>query len=314
MDSMQETDDSYCSAVQVLCEELRQAAMLIPESRRSTIQEIRLRAGKPLCFTDGTTTLFTDSSGRMLYSMSDNALTVTQRQLGDTFRRLCSYSVYSCQNELKNGYITIKGGHRAGVCGTAVLENGCLNTVTDISSINLRIARQVPGAAREIISRLYPFSGGVLIAGVPSSGKTTILRDLARSLSLGIGCRIMRTSVIDERGELSGTYSGRAYNDLGLCDVFNGYPKGEGILQALRAMSPQVIICDELGSEEDCLLAEQGFNAGAVMIATIHASSYQELLRRRQARRLIDTGAFRTVVILGSADRPCEIAGMTEIE
>ena len=309
-----QADESFISAAQVLCDELRETVLKIPESRRCSIQEIRIRAGRPLCFTDGTASLFADSSGRILYSMSENTAAVTARQLNDTFRRLCSYSVYSCQNELNNGYITIKGGHRAGVCGTAVLENGSISTVTDISSINIRIARQVKGAADELIKNLCPLRGGVIIAGVPSSGKTTLLRDLARSLSLGIGCRMTRTSVIDERGELSGTYSGKCYNDLGLCDVFNGYPKGEGIMQALRAMSPQVIICDELGSEEDCRLAEQGFNAGAAMVATMHASSYKELLQRKQAQMLIATGAFKTAVILSSSDRPCEISRIIDID
>lgn len=302
------SEKQFEAAADTLCDELKNVVMSIPESKRASIQEIRLRSGKPLTMTDGTSTLFVDNAGRILYSISKNAFIVTQKHLYDTFRRLCGYSVYSCQNEIKNGFITIKGGHRAGLCGTAVIENGKITAVSDISSINLRISRQIFGVSEEIIKKIYPLNGGVLIAGAPSSGKTTILRDLAYRLSLGMDCRMMRTAVIDERGEIAGTYSGNAYNDLGLCDILNGYPKGEGIMQAIRAMSPQVIICDELGGEDDCVYAEQGFNAGAYIIATIHASSYEELMKRKQAQRLIDTGAFKHIVILESCDRPCKIS------
>ncbi len=310
---MTERKDPFADAAEILCDEVRSAALALPAGKRSAIQEIRLRAEKPLCFSDGTSSLFTDSSGRILYSPGENAFRVTRRQVYDTFRRLCSYSVHSCQNEIRSGFITIKGGHRAGICGTAVMEEGRLSTVTDISSINIRIARQVFGAAEKLMQKIFPFQGGVLLIGAPASGKTTLLRDLARSLSLGIGCRMQRTSVIDERGELAGTYEGVAYNDLGLCDVFNGYPKGEGILQAVRAMSPQVIICDELGSSEDVRLAEQGFHAGAVMIASLHAPDFESLLQRKQAQQILETGAFRTAVLLSSSDRPGEISQIMDI-
>ena len=124
----------------------------------------------------------------------------------------------------------------------------------------------------------------------------------------------MRVAVIDERGELSGTFRGSAYNDLGLCDIMNGYPKGEGIIHAIRALSPQVIVCDELGTEEDCRAVAQGFHAGAWIVASIHAGSLEELQRRSQGRRLLRSGAFRTVTVLTSCDRPCEISGIYRIQ
>ncbi len=299
---------AFDSAAEVLSEEIGGILRQIPDSRKATIQEIRLRIGKPVALTDGATTMFAGNDGRILYSVSDKAVKVSQRAVYDTFRRLCDYSVYSRQDEIKNGFVTMKGGHRVGLCGTAVVSDGRITALNDISSMNIRIAREIPGVSEELLKNIYPFEGGILIVGVPSSGKTTILRDLARSLSLGIGCHIMRTCVIDERGELSGTYSGTACNDMGLSDVLNGYPKGEGIIHAIRAMSPQVIVCDELGTEEDCRCVSQGFHAGATIIASIHASSYEELLHREQAKALLATGAFQTAVILESSDRPCKIA------
>ena len=299
---------AFDSAVEILSEDIGAVLKNIPDSRKSTVQEIRIRSNKPIALSDGATTVFMDSEGQIIYTMGEKAFTASQRSIYDTFRRICDYSVYSRQDEIKNGYITVKGGHRVGLCGTAVLTEGKISALNDISSMNVRIARQVFGVSEEIINHLYPFERGILIAGMPSSGKTTLLRDLARSLSLGIGCHITRTAVIDERGELSGTYSGTAYNDMGLCDILNGYPKGEGIIHAIRAMSPQVIICDELGTNEDCKLVSQGFNAGAVVIASIHAGNYEELMRRKQAVELLETGAFENIVILESSNRPCKIA------
>lgn len=305
---MTDSIKSFNSAAEILCGEVGTVLSLLPESVKSTVQEIRMRTGKPLALSDGTTTMFVSEKGQILYSISDKVFKVSQRNISDTFKIICSYSVYSHQNEIKNGYITIRGGHRVGLCGTAVLKDGQVSAVNDISSLNVRIARQIYGVSESIIQRLCPLEGGILIAGTASSGKTTILRDLAYRLSLGIGCRIMRTAVIDERGELSGTFSGIAYNDLGLCDILNGYPKGEGIMQSIRALSPQAIICDEVGTDEDVKAVSQGFNAGAVIIATIHAPSYTELMKRSQTEKLLSTGAFKTIIILESADRPCRVS------
>ena len=310
---MKVKDDCFDSAVRMICNELCCVLLKIPDSRKHFIQEIRLRVNKPVALSNGSETLFVSNDGDIIYS-PERGITCSQRNIFDTFRQLCSYSVYSKQNEIKNGYITVNGGHRIGLCGTASIKEGKISSVTDITSLNIRIARQIFGAAQNLMPIITPLKGGVLIAGLPSTGKTTLLRDIAYRLSKGIGCHIMRTSVVDERGEISG---GNNFNciDLGYCDILRGYPKGEGIMQSIRALSPQVIICDEVGTEEDVQSIALGANAGAYIIATIHADNYLGLMRRKQACKLIETEAFSTLIFLSSSDKPCtftEIINLSE--
>ncbi len=300
---MKNKTECFDLAVQMLCGELSLVLMKVSDVRKETIQEIRLRSGKPVALSDGTDTLFVCRDGEIVYT-PERGFICTQRHIFDTFKQLCSYSIYSRQSEIKNGYITVRGGHRIGLCGTAEVKNGEITTVTDITSLNVRIARQIPGAAQEIMPYISPLCGGVLIVGAPSTGKTTILRDIAFRLSQGNGIKIMRTCVIDERGELSGGYRDDGNIDLGLCDVMRGYPKNEGIMQAIRSLSPQVIICDEVGTQEDAQAIAQGANAGAYIIATIHAQDYNSLMQRKQARKLLETGAFNRLIFLGSSDKP----------
>ncbi|MFR2562105.1 MAG: stage III sporulation protein AA, partial [Anaeromassilibacillus sp.] len=177
-------------------------------------------------------------------------------------------------------------------------------------SINIRIARQVYGCASAVLQAVGKnLREGVLIAGAPASGKTTILRDMARQLSSGLCGDVRKVAVVDERGELAGTYRGVPQNDLGpCCDVLDGYPKGEGILQAIRSLSPEFIICDELGGLADVEAAAQGLNAGVGMISSVHAGNVRELLRRQQAVSLLHTGAFGYVVLLEGSREPGRVA------
>lgn len=237
----------------------------------------------------------------------------TPEELQTSFHALCGYSVYSHQPEIKSGFVTALGGHRVGICGTAVRDGRDMTGIRDLSSMNIRVARQVAGAADELLHKLESLSGGLLLAGAPSSGKTTILRDLARQLSLGQTCEMKKVVVVDERGELAGTCGGIPQNDLGLCDVLDGYAKGEGILQAVRCLSPDFIICDEVGGLEDIAAIEEGLNAGVSMVASIHAGSMPELMRRSQYRRLLATGAFRWVALLQTRASPGKLQGIYQV-
>ena len=177
-----------------------------------------------------------------------------------------------------------------------------METMREITSINLRVARQVQGCAMTLAEEL--FSGGLcscIIAGPPASGKTTLLRDLARILSSGFHETYCKTVVVDERGELAAVSQGLPGNDLGpCCDVLTGFAKAEGILRAVRTLSPQVIFCDEIGSLEEVQAIEEGLGCGVHVILTLHGGSMEELLRRPQAAALRKTGAFERVALLGS--------------
>ena len=151
--------------------------------------------------------------------------------------------------------------------------------------------------------------GGLLLVGAPSSGKTTVLRDIARQLSTGSLGAIRRVAVIDERGELAGVYKGIPGNFLGpCCDVLDGYPKAQGILQAVRSLAPDCILCDEIGSEEDTRSLLQCLHAGVTVIASIHAGSSEEFMKRKQAELLMRAGAFETVAFLKSRKEPGTVA------
>ena len=306
----------YDQAIAILCPRIREILDRIPTQIKAQIQEIRLRGCQPVLLIGLNGTCFISETGRVSYILSSAAVRISHEEVTECFHAICGYSVHSFQESICNGYITLPGGHRAGICGTAVCENGKTKAVHDIASINLRVARQVIGAADALIEKLFRKEvPSVLLAGGPGSGKTTLLRDLARQLSTGGGGGSLRVAVVDEREEIAAVYEGVAQNDLGYnCDVLSGYPKSEAILSALRSLSPEVIICDEAGGMEEIQAIEAGVNAGVKFIASIHASTKEELLHRPQARRLLETGAFDRVVMLAGGGLPGRISQIYRAE
>jgi len=279
----------------------RRLLCCVPDDLRTRVTEIRMRAGAALSLTLPEGPMYITSSGRVTPLWRDDCLSLDAEQLNQILRSLCDYSVHSYTEDIARGYITLPGGHRAGLCGTAVLERGAVTAVREISSVNLRVAREIPGAAKELCAKIYAGGKlpGVLIAGAPGSGKTTILRDLACRLSDGHCGQVRRVSVIDERGELAGVRGGQPCCRVGAnTDVLSGYPKGEGILLALRSLSPEVIVCDELGGESDAAALESGLHAGVSFAATVHAGSAKEALARPVVQRLVACGAFEWLVQL----------------
>ena len=283
----------------LLAPKIRCAVNSIPEIERMRIQEIRLRLGRKLTASVFGKEYFITEHGRLM-SEETCAVEITQEDIDFTYKRALGNSLHSYQREISRGYITAEGGNRFGFCGTAVLnpsENYRIETIKNISSINIRIAREVFGSGQVIYQKA--FSDGpasLIIAGPPSSGKTTVLRDICRLL--GTSTRI---SLIDERNEISATKDGYPQNSVGaMADVFNSYNKYEGIMTAVKVMSPVMLICDEIGSKEDAKALEYAINSGVKLIATCHASSYEELKRRSVISKLIKDKAFDYGAILGT--------------
>lgn len=289
-----------------LTDGLYSAIKLCPE--RLNIREMRFRSGKPAVIITDKGSFFISPCGRLTTMLSSSVIKTGKEELKELFLRICGYSVYSYTESINRGYITIGGGHRIGVAGTAVTENGKIIAVRDIECINFRISREIKGAANEIFTSC--FSDGissVIIAGPPAGGKTTVLRDLARQLSGEERGYMKKVFICDERGELAASLGSESQNDIGInCDVATSYPKADGIMTGLRAFSPDIIICDEVATEQEAAAIECGVNSGVDFILSIHARNENELKSKPILKRLLKTGAFSKIALL-SSERLCSV-------
>jgi stage III sporulation protein AA len=273
--------------------DIRSVLGKITESDYARCHEIRLRVDRSLSvFCSNNENYIVEKSGVLkLPGSFNNGITVTAADIKYCFESLCDYSVHSFQKEIKSGFITVKGGHRAGFCGTSVSDNfNAVFNIKNISSVNFRIAREVKGSAEEISKRL--FSGfktpSVLICGEVGSGKTTILRDLSRIL----GNR-EKVSLIDTRGELAAVCDGVPALDTGLfTDVFDGYGKSAGIDMAVRVMSPRIIICDEIGDNDDVKALRKAKLSGVSVAASAHAKNLDDLYAKNIVQNIFDYAVF----------------------
>ena len=260
------------------------------------LEEIRLRLGQPILLKEKggwIPCMAKNDKKRHVFSNCDMKACVSL---------LSAYSLYAFAEEIRQGFLTIEGGHRIGFCGKAVMEDGKIKTLHPISSLNIRIAREVKGCADHIFP--YLFDNGrfchTLILSPPGCGKTTLLRELIRNLSRAEGGYAV--GVVDERGEIAGMCGGMAQMDLGECtDVISGCPKAEGMLLLLRSMSPQIIAVDELGRESDFLAASDLIHAGVKLLCTVHGSSLEELEKRAFMGRLLAHEVVERFVILSAS-------------
>lgn len=257
------------------------------------LAEIRLRAGRPCVCVN------------IFGEMKPCSEKISAEKIAECFAEICRYSVYSFESEIAQGFITLDGGHRVGICGTAVIKNGKIASIKDISGLNIRIARQRLGCADELYERV--FSRGLhslMLGGKPLSGKTTMLRDLARILG-----ERHRVVLIDTRGELSASVRGTPSFDIGLnTDALCGIEKSDGIMLALRTLSPEIIICDEIGSDGEAI--EQAMFCGVRIVASAHADSIEQLKKRPATRGILPF--FERAAILGERGRIIEFQENTK--
>lgn len=238
-------------------------------------EEVRLRTNRPLSVYQNSEVYFITSSCRLSKKPYDSVL-VTKDDLDAATGLLCNRSVYAFEDEIKNGYITISGGHRVGLCGNAVIHNDMVSFINNISGLNYRIAHEIKGCSDSVIRDIY-FGGKVkntLIISPPGCGKTTLLRDISRAIS-NTGKRI---SILDERGEIASMHNGVPGFEIGpLTDVLSNCPKQTGIPMLLRSMAPDVIITDELSGDCDILAIDEAKSRGVNIIATIHGHDIPDI-------------------------------------
>jgi stage III sporulation protein AA len=278
-------------------------------------EEIRLRVGQPLMIIGDSRTLIwkartwqiaTDAA----YSLVAAADVLQSQDLEMVFDRVCQGSLYALEEELKNGFLTVPGGHRLGFSGRAVLVEGQLQTLKDIRFMNLRIARQVKHCLHELLPFLTCEGRWLssLIISPPLGGKTTILRELVRLASSGIGVIEgyhgkpiggMNVSLVDERSELAGSYLGAPQFDLGpRTDVLDGCPKAQGMMLMIRSMAPQILAVDEIGRSQDFEALYHALACGIIVFATIHGIDISDIYQRPGWQKLIESKLFQRILVL----------------
>lgn len=267
------------------------------------LQEIRLRVWEPLLIIYDNREFFVGESGRLNTSMNEVYI-VTPEDIRNTLDFISQYSLYAYEDEIRQGFITIQGGHRVGIAGKVVMEEHGIKTIRHISFLNIRLSHQVKGCGNELLSQIEDDNGikHTLIISPPRCGKTTLLRDLIRLLSDGVEGRAgVTVGVVDERSEIGACYQGIPQNDLGKrTDILDCCPKAYGMLMLIRSMSPVVIAVDEIGSREDIEAIEYVINAGCTILATVHGNSIEDIRNKPVLRRLVEERIFDRYVVLNN--------------
>jgi stage III sporulation protein AA len=252
-------------------------------------EEIRVRVNKPL-------SLF--AQGREVVT----SFIVDKKIIEKIFYLLTDYSYYSVEQELQNGYITIPGGHRVGICGKAVVEKDKVKTLVDINSLNIRIARQKMGIGEKVLPYLIREQKflSTIILSPPNCGKTTLLRDLVRILSSSDKYPF-KVGVVDERSEIAGCFRGIPQLDIGKrVDVIDSCPKREGMIMLIRSMSPHILATDELGKKEDIEALEYAITAGVNVLTTVHGKDLFDLKNKPYFSEILNLNLFKRLIILSN--------------
>lgn len=283
-------DNALQNAAVYLPEPFSAAANSLSDEDSRTVREIRLRAGAMLTLSTDGGERFLLSDGQLSAIKTPRCLPIVSENVEECVRKLCGFALHTHQEELKQGCITANGC-RAGLSGTVVYgEDGAIVSMRDITSVCLRVAREHRGCADEILRRFsHKNRGGILIFGVPSGGKTSLLRDIAAGLSEGRFGRPSRVAVVDERGELA------LKNTLCSCDVIRGCRKNEGIERAVRCLAPEYLVFDEWTSAEEAAAIEQAFTSGVRLVTSVHAPAYETLKERRDLAKMLEKKRFSVI-------------------
>lgn len=276
------------SILALLPKKIQNQLLKVPPEFLKKSEELRIRAERPI------EVMIAGEPYFVSYEVS-------VQDIEQLLSHLSQFSLYTLEEELKRGYITIAGGHRVGLSGKVILEQGTVKAIRDISSFNIRIARQKIGVAESLIPFLYNEAWKhTLIIGAPQTGKTTILRDMARIMSIGyetLKIPSQKVGIVDERSEIAGCVHGVPQLEFGIrVDVLDGCPKAEGMMMMIRSMSPDVLVVDEIGREEDSIAVLDAVNAGIKLISTTHGHTFADIKKRPFMAKLLSHNIFERFI------------------
>lgn len=281
----------------------------VPEAVIRQVTEIRLRVNQPLLLILGNRDTLVGKLGQPATNNSD-AYICTRDDIMRSLQIMSRNSIYALERELQQGFLTLAGGHRVGLAGQAIVETNHIKTLKNISSLNIRLAREIRGSADKIMPYLLTDSAikNTLVISPPRCGKTTILRDIARQLSSGVPAMNFagtQVGIVDERSELAACIDGVPSMDVGIrTDVLDGCPKAQGMLMMIRSMAPGVIITDELGRREDAEAIKEALHAGVAVITSVHGRNVADILDRPYIGELLANRWFERFIILSSRPHP----------
>ncbi|MCR2042805.1 stage III sporulation protein AA [Anaerosalibacter massiliensis] len=293
--------------LQYISPEISNILFKISKDEKRKIEEIRLRNNSPLMVCYGGGDYYVSRNGKLIENEKYNFM-VSKKHLFKTFQLVSNYSIYAFEEEIRNGFITLKGGHRVGIAGKIIYGPNGIETIKDISSLNIRIAREKIGVSDEIMKYLIKESNSIyhtLIVSPPQCGKTTLLRDIIRNISNGmpgVNFKGRKVGVVDERSEIAGVYNGIPQKNIGeRTDVLDGCLKKDGIIMLIRAMSPEIIATDELGGKEDIKAIYEALKAGVILISTVHGKDLEDIMTKNNLGELIEGKIFERIIILDNS-------------
>ncbi|MDQ6599602.1 stage III sporulation protein AA [Bacillus salipaludis] len=278
----------------------------LPPNQKEELEEIRIRINRPIEIT-------TKGAPQFL------SYRIQPEDAFHLMNKISHFSIYTLEEELKRGYITVSGGHRIGLAGKVILEDGRVKAIRDISSFNIRIAREKVGIAEPFISYIYKDTWmNTMVIGAPQTGKTTLLRDFARIISTGVyskGIQANKVGIVDERSEIAGCVNGVPQLTFGnRVDVLDACPKAEGMMMMIRSMSPDVLIVDEIGRKEDAEAIQEAVHAGIKLMMTTHGTSLEEIKNRPSLKGILEQNIFRRFIVLSRDKGPGTVTHLLDGE
>lgn len=304
------TMKDYLNAISLLPDKYKSILESISENIGAKVKEIRFRIGEPITLNTQNDIYYIRKNSALTVAFSSDLLCVNEKDLEEIVFHLSRRSLHTYQDMIAKGFIPLRGGCKAGVVGRAVMKNGSVYSVSSFNSVNIRVARSFYGCSEDLIEKVGEDCASFLIIGAPLSGKTTVLRDLCRFYSGKDRLNPFKTAIIDERDEIASRSFGDGI-DVGIhTDILTLYPKAIGTEIAVRTLSPDIVVLDEIGSDEEARAMLSAVNTGVNFIATAHGSSMEEVLRRPNIKRLVNAGAFKKAVVLYGKDNPCKVKEM----